>query len=309
MKRSIFIIALILFAIQVSANNRWAIVVGISNYPKETGWGKISGVADVDIVIPMLKQNGFNENNIITLTDKQATKKGIEAAFDNLANQVKSGDVIYFHFSGHGQLITDLNNDERDEYGDLIGYDTALIPYDACRKYDPIKYRGENHIIDDELNEWLHLIKSKIDDEGSLIVVLDACHSGGATRDEDDDETEELITRGGEPFDIKLNNRSGNNFGLPNAVDRNIDNTQEENWICLSACTQKQVNFEFRIDGKSYGRLTTAIAEVLTENMTIKELIDAINNTRQYQVYPKKDTPQNLEYNIVKGQENKKIIR
>ena len=131
MKRSIFIIALILFAIQVSANNRWAIVVGISNYPKETGWGKISGVADVDIVIPMLKQNGFNENNIITLTDKQATKKGIEAAFDNLANQVKSGDVIYFHFSGHGQLITDLNNDERDEYGDLIGYDTALIPYDA----------------------------------------------------------------------------------------------------------------------------------------------------------------------------------
>ena len=54
MKRSIFIIALILFAIQVRANNRWAIVVGISNYPKETGWGKISGVADVDIVIPML---------------------------------------------------------------------------------------------------------------------------------------------------------------------------------------------------------------------------------------------------------------
>ena len=109
-----------------------------------------------------LQKNGFNENNIITLTDKQATKKGIEAAFNNLANRVKSGDVIYFHFSGHGQLITDLNNDERDEYGDLIGYDTALIPYDACRKYDPIKYRGENHIIDDELNEWLHLIKSKI---------------------------------------------------------------------------------------------------------------------------------------------------
>ena len=308
MKRGILIITILLLAIQVSASNRWAIVVGISHYPKESGWGRISGAEDINIVVPMLKQNGFDASRIKTLTEDQATKKGIEAAFNNLANRVKSGDVIYFHFSGHGQLITDLNNDERDEYGDLIGYDTALIPYDACRKYDPIKYRGENHIIDDELNEWLHLIKAKIGDEGSLIVVLDACHSGGATRDEDEEEDEELITRGGEPFDIKFTNRSGNSFGLPNAVDRSIDNTQEENWICLSACTQKQVNFEFRIDGKSYGRLTTAIAEVLTENITVKELIDAINNTRQYQVYPKKDTPQNLEYNIVKGQENKKVL-
>ena len=308
MKRGILIITILLLAIQVSASNRWAIVVGISHYPKESGWGRISGAEDINIVVPMLKQNGFDASRIKTLTEDQATKKGIKSAFDNLTNQVKYGDVVYFHFSGHGQLITDLNNDERDEYGDLIGYDTALIPYDACRKYDPIKYRGENHIIDDELNEWLHLIKAKIGDEGSLIVVLDACHSGGATRDEDEEEDEELITRGGEPFDIKLNNRSGNSFGLPNAVDRSIDNTQEENWICLSACTQKQVNFEFRIDGKSYGRLTTAIAEVLTENITVKELIDAINNTRQYQVYPKKDTPQNLEYNIVKGQENKKVL-
>lgn len=308
MKQGILIITILLLAIQASANNRWAIVVGISHYPKESGWGRISGAEDINIVVPMLTQNGFDESHIKTLTEDQATKKGIRLAFDNLANQVKLGDVVYFHFSGHGQLITDLNNDEKDEYGDLIGYDTALIPYDACRKYDPIKYRGKNHIIDDELNEWLHLIKSKIGEEGSLIVVLDACHSGGGTRDEDDDDNEELITRGGEPFDIKLNNRSGNSFGLPNAVDRNIDNTQEGNWICLSACSQKQVNFEFRIDGKSYGRLTTAIAEVLTENITVKELIDAINNTRQYQVYPKKDTPQNLEYNIVKGQENKKVL-
>ena len=308
MKRLILIAILLLFTAHISASNRWAVVVGINNYTKESGWGKISGADDIDIVVPMLQRLGFDENNITILADSTATKSNIRQSLITIAERAEHGDVIYFHFSGHGQLITDLNNDERDEYGYLIGYDTALIPYDACRKYDPLKYRGENHIIDDELNEWLHHIKAKIGDEGTLIVVLDACHSGGATRDEDYDDNEELITRGGEPFDIKLNNRSGNNFGLPNTVDRSIDNTQKENWICLSACTQKQVNFEFRIDGKSYGRLTTAIAEVLTENITIKDLIDAINTTRQYQVYPKKDTPQNLEYNIVKGQENKKVL-
>ena len=308
MKRLLFITILLLSTANISAINRWAVVIGINNYTEDSGWNRISGADDIDIAVLMLQRVGFNENNIAILADSAATKSNIRQSLLTIAERADRGDVIYFHFSGHGQLITDLNNDERDEHGYLIGYDTALIPYGACRKYDPIKYRGENHIIDDELNEWLHLIKSKIGDEGSLIVVLDACHSGGATRDEDDDDNEELITRGGEPFDIKLNNRSGNNFGRPNAADRSIDNTQEENWICLSACTQKQVNFEFRIDGKSYGRLTTAIAEVLTENITVKELIDAINATRQYQVYPKKDTPQNLEYNIVKGQENKKIL-
>ena len=77
MKRSIFIIAFILFAIQASANNRWAIVVGISHYPKESGWGRISGAEDINIVVPMLTQNGFDENHIITLTEEHATKKEI----------------------------------------------------------------------------------------------------------------------------------------------------------------------------------------------------------------------------------------
>ena len=86
-------------AVQASANNRWAIVVGISHYSKESGWGRISGAEDIDIVVPMLKQNGFDETCITTLTEEHATKKAIKSAFDNLTNKVKSGDVVYFHFS------------------------------------------------------------------------------------------------------------------------------------------------------------------------------------------------------------------
>lgn len=305
MKRSIFIIAFILFAIQASANNRWAIVVGISHYPKESGWGRISGAEDINIVVPMLTQNGFDENHIITLTEEHATKKEITSAFDNLTNQVKSGDVVYFHFSGHGQRITDLNGDDVDEDGVPSGYDTALVPYDAYRKYDPIKYRGENHIIDDELNEWLHAIKAKIGPEGSLIVVLDACHSGGGTRDEDEDD-EQYIIRGGEPFDIRGGN--ADQFNLPNSSGRNVDNTRQENWICLSACTQIQSNYEYEKNGKYCGRLSSAIADVISAEMTGLQLVKAIATTPQYSGYPNGKEPQNLKYDMPEELNDKKIL-
>lgn len=307
MKRCIIIIFILLFAANVGASNRWAVVIGISDYPRTSGWGRISGAKDIDVVIPILKRIGFEENNINILTDTQATQANIKNTLIELTEKLQEGDVVYFHFSGHGQLITDLNNDERDEFGNLTGYDTALIPYDACYKYDPLKYRGENHIIDDELNEWLRKIRVSIGKTGSLIVVLDACHSGGGTREEDDDENK-LIVRGGEPFDINLSNRAGGYFGLPNAAGRGVDNTLQEDWVCISACTQNQTNYEFIIDGKSYGRLSTAIAAVLTQEMTAKQLIDAINDTQQYQEYPKPNTPQTLEYNISEELENKKIF-
>ena len=62
---------------------------------------------------------------------------------------VTSGDIIYLHFSCHGQPIEDIDGDEDD------GWDEALIPFDAKKKYQKGTYTGENHITDDELNSYL----------------------------------------------------------------------------------------------------------------------------------------------------------
>ena len=48
---------------------------------------------------------------------------------------------------------------------------------------------GEKHLIDDEINVLLTDIRKKIGEEGAMLVVVDACHSGDSSRGEDIGET------------------------------------------------------------------------------------------------------------------------
>lgn len=78
-------ILFILFSSLTYAQERWAVVVGISDYPKypnhpEAEWTKINGANDIELITPMLKHNGFSETNITVLTNSQATKANIKSA-------------------------------------------------------------------------------------------------------------------------------------------------------------------------------------------------------------------------------------
>ena len=83
-------------------------------------------------------------------------------------------DELYIHFSGHGQQVTDVSGDEPD------GLDEALIPYDAAIEYGRNGYKGQNHILDDELGVWLEALRESVGPKGVIVVALDACHSGDA---------------------------------------------------------------------------------------------------------------------------------
>lgn len=217
-------ILFILFSSLTYAQERWAVVVGISDYPKypdhpEAEWTKINGVNDIELIIPMLKLNGFSETNITVLTNSQATKANIKSAILGLNKTLIFGDIVFIHFSGHGQLITDVDGDEG-----MTGYDESFIPYDAQKVYAEDIYTGKNHIVDDELNGWLHSIKKKIGVKGRLVVVLDACHSGGGTRNESEDDFNDVVVRGvRDRFKIPLSDQ------VQTAQPRSID------WICISA--------------------------------------------------------------------------
>lgn len=97
------IVLLVLLAIahfELCAQNKLALVIGIGDYPEESGWCKIHGDNDIAFVTEMLEENGFEQVQI--LSNKAATKKGIMDALDNLDKKATRGDVIYIHFSGHG---------------------------------------------------------------------------------------------------------------------------------------------------------------------------------------------------------------
>ena len=216
------------------SQSKRALVIGLGQQ-EDRNWGKINGDKDVAYVQEMLKTAGYKE--IRTLINKQATKKRIVAAFKSLTNRCQFGDVVYIHFSGHGQQVTDVNGDEWPE-----SLDEAWIPYDAYLTYGE-KDKGEKHLIDDEINVLLTAIKNKIGNKGKMLVVVDACHSGDSTRGDDDDD--DVVTRG-----------VWNEFIIP-GVKKTKSNKAPERWLTLSACKDFQLNHE--IKNPRVGKLTYAL--------------------------------------------------
>lgn len=208
------------------AETRRAVVIGLGEQ-LDKSWGKINGDKDVPLVVSMLKANGFSD--IATLTNSKATKAGIVNAFNSLINRSRKGDVVYIQFSGHGQLMTDLNCDEQD------GLDEAWIPYDAYLKYGP-KDRGEKHLSDDEVSQYLYRLRAKIGNEGIIAVIVDACHSGDSTRDLC--EQDSVVVRG---VDV--------DFIIPGKKTRTKTRISET-WLTLSACQDFQINQEYNGIGK-----------------------------------------------------------
>ena len=245
----------------VNAQNKLALVIGIGDYPEESGWCKIHGDNDISIVTEMLEENGFGQIQI--LCNKAATKQGIMDALNGLAKNITRGDVIYIHFSGHGQQITDLDGDEPD------GYDEAWIPYDACKTYSNT-YQGQNHIIDDELFDYLNLFRIIAGEEGKIIVVSDACHSGTGSRGDEDVD----VVRGVQ-----------DKFELPHERKTTGAKREAAAWLFVSACKAYQNNFEYRdSQGNYHGMLSYLLWEnrVSMNDATWQEVMATIDNRMLY---------------------------
>ena len=255
MRTRIITYILLLLSLPVTAQIKRALVIGLGDQ-QDKAWNKINGDKDVPFVQAMLKNAGFK--SVTTLVNQQATKVGIVGAFKRLTASCKQGDVLYIHYSGHGQQMTDVHNDEKD------GLDECWIPYDACRKASAT-YHGEKHLTDDELNVYLNAIRNKIGAKGKLLVVIDACHSGDGTRGDDDE-----IVRGVEDtLVVDSQNARGlyetfeaiKSFFVGDKGKENVINTKAkplaERWITISACRSDQVNIEMK--KPTVGKLTYAL--------------------------------------------------
>lgn len=242
-----------------------ALIIGIGEY-EDPRWGLIHADADINFMVKVVKDNGYDD--IRTLKNSEATKDAIVKEFETLIEECKSGDKVYIHFSGHGQQITDIDGDEDD------GYDEAWIPYDAHPYYSE-SYKGENHLTDDELCIILSNLKRRIGDDGRIVVAVDACHSGDATREIKSSD----IARGfNKKFEIPCK--------IPKHKRKNI-----EKWITISACLPYQINWE--VSNPSVGKLTWSLYCLRTKLSTLTnvELRDAISHIMQENPGPIEQTP------------------
>ena len=260
MKRILFIVTLAIFTQLVMAQNKRALLVGISDYQcvnKYGGWNNIHGKNDIDMLYPTLKKCGAS---VSCLYDKGATKTGIDKALTMLVSQCKTGDIVYLHFSTHGQPFEDDSGDEDD------GWDESIVPVDAPIEYTKGKYEGENHLTDDELHEYCIKIRKAIGKIGILYVVIDACHAGKASMGIEDDVirgTKAGFTRSGKYYrPQKL--EKGNFYNIPSSPSLG-------KVVFIEACRSYQVNKEIVEGGKHFGALSYYINQVLSNHELSKD--------------------------------------
>ncbi|MBE9129863.1 MULTISPECIES: caspase family protein [unclassified Coleofasciculus] len=159
-----------------STPRKLALIVGINNYTSQPLEGCLN---DVDLQRNLLIYRfGFNPKDVLVLPDTEATREGILTAFEeHLIKQAKPGDVVVYHYSGHGSRIFDPHPIvvEREKEG-LNG---TFVPVDSNL---PAGYPEVGGPVKDIMGHSLFLLMSALKSE-NVTAVLDSCFSGGATRE------------------------------------------------------------------------------------------------------------------------------
>ncbi len=268
-ERIVVLVMSVLLVLPVFSQRKRAFMVGISNYDTAlTGyqWNNINGVEDVNLISPILKKQGFY---LLTLLDEQATFDNITRQLSAFVSKTKKGDVVYLHFSTHGQPVEDQNGDEKD------GWDEAIVPIDAYKIYKKGTYEGKKHLLDDQLNKYVVKLREKIGPSGMLYVVIDACHAGTSSRANDE------TIRG-----TKVGFTANNKVFKPSITKKShykIEaSTKWANVLFIEACRPDQVNKEVKVGSKSYGPLSYNIAQALSVkpiSLNAKDFIEAIKTS------------------------------
>ena len=146
-----------------------ALLVGINSYRDAPLFGCVT---DVELQRELLIHRfGFNPSDILTVTDLDATRNGILQAFEqHLIAQAKPGDVVVFHYSGHGSRVMDTDRD----FGD--GLNGTFLPVDS--RYSREKRKT---VVNDITGHTLFLLMSALKTD-NVTAVLDSCFSGAGKR-------------------------------------------------------------------------------------------------------------------------------
>ncbi|KHG39452.1 MAG: DUF4384 domain-containing protein [Aphanizomenon flos-aquae KM1D3_PB] len=164
-----------------------ALLVGINNYPGKNAqdlktqglWYQLRGaVNDVELQRELLIHRfGFHPDDILVLTDKEATRQNILEQFNkHLIKWVKSpDDVVVFHYSGHGSNVIDpykIFPEDR-----LNG---TIVPVDADL---PLGYPNKGGEVNDITAGTIFLLREALGRKTKNVTfILDSCYSGAGVR-------------------------------------------------------------------------------------------------------------------------------
>lgn len=204
------------------AVQKWAVVIGISNYQDSRIAGLRYASSDARSFYELLvspQAGGYAPSRVKLLLDTDATSQNIRNALFSWLKQALAEDLVTIYFAGHG------SPESPDAPNNLY-----LLPFDA--RYDDITTSGfPMWDIETALKRF---IKAK-----KVVVIADACHSGGV----------------GQSFDIA---RRGDRGVAVNPISASLQNLSQvgDGIAVLSASDDKQLSQEGQQWGGGHGVFT-----------------------------------------------------
>jgi len=244
-----------------------ALLVGINNYkyPERISplAGSLNDVEDMRQVL--ITKFEFPPENITVLKDSEATHAAIIQAIQNdLLAKAKAGDIVVFHYSGHGSQMKDVT-------GKMIsGLDETIVPYDSR---DP-----QGTVFDISGAELHPLLVALAAKTKNLTFILDSCHSG-------------TLVRGARERSIPADTRTPPPLPVySNQATRGLGGATGEpppSFAAISAASSKESAFEHFTEGKDHGALTYFLTRQLRNakpGATYRDIMDGVigNVTANY---------------------------
>ncbi|MCC5600654.1 caspase family protein [Nostoc favosum] len=246
-----------------------ALLVGIDEY--KNGIPGLGGCKN-DVLLQrelLTHRFSFNDKDILTLTNAQATRQGILQAFEeHLINQAKPGDVVVFHYSGHGSLVQDKDRDTPDGLnGTLVPVDSSLPP--------------NGGVVQDIMGHTLFLLMYALKTE-NVTVVLDCCYSGATKRGN-------LVVRsrdGGSnflasPAEYEKQRKLLAKTGLSAQEFMNKRKKNVAKGIVITAARRDQEALEARTSDFSSGAFTYALTQYLWQQIGDESFSKTFVNVRE----------------------------
>lgn len=153
------------------ARTVYALLVGIDGYPSPVTPlnGCLNDISAMRAFLEDRVGSGTDRLELRVLLNEQATRKSIIDGFRMHLSRGVKGDVALFYYSGHGSQAPTAEEFWHLEPDRL---DETLVCYDS-------RLSGNFDLADKEISQ---LIAEVAGHEPHIVVILDSCHSGSATR-------------------------------------------------------------------------------------------------------------------------------
>lgn len=256
---------------QGTPGRKLALLVGINGYQDSP----LSGCVN-DVLMQrnlLIHRFGFNPDDIRILSDDRQisqdmpTRKNILKYFQSHLGQAKEGDVVVFHFSGHGSRVYDPTVAE-----DKLN--STFVPIDRQKVQ-----KGDRTIVNDIMGETLFLLMYRLK-TNNVTVVLDSCHSGGGKRGD------ALIRTigGGLDFDPSKDERNFQRQLRGRMTDAELIQLRRDvaKGVVISSAGRDQLAADQKFEGFSAGAFTYALTQYLwqaTSNDSVETAIVPVRRT------------------------------